>query len=181
MIGLRIGKKYAKALLSIGKEDGKYREYARELEEIARLLEREEDIKLILASPRYGRDVQKKVLHGVLERLGFSDTMNSFLNLLVEKRRLQFIGEINLLYKKLLDEFLNIERAKVISAIPVPEESVGKIKETLEKVTGKSVVVELEEDPGIIGGIIAKVGDMVLDGSVRTQLMSLKDILRREI
>lgn len=181
MIGLRIGKRYARALLAIGKEDGKYREYVRELEEIDRLFEREEDVKVVLTSPRYSRDVQKKILNNILGKIQFSDTIESLLNLLIEKRRLQFIGDINLLYKKLLDEFLNIERAKVISAVSLPEESVGKIKETLEKVTGKSVIVELEEDPTIIGGIVAKVGDTVLDGSVRTQLMSLKDTLRGEI
>ncbi len=75
MIGLRIGRKYARALLAIGKEDGKYREYARELEEIDRLLEREEDAKLVLTSPRYSRDVQKKILSNILARVQFSDTI----------------------------------------------------------------------------------------------------------
>lgn len=181
MIGLRIGRKYARALLAIGKEDGKYREYAKELEEIDRLLEREEDAKLVLTSPRYSRDIQKKILNNILAKIQFSDTIKSLLNVLVEKRRLQFIGEINLLYRKLLDEFLNIERAKVISAVSLPEESIGKVRETLEKMTGKSIIVEVEEDPSIIGGIVAKVGDLVLDGSLRAQLMSLKDTLRGEI
>ncbi len=181
MIGLRIGRKYGKALLSIGKEDGKYREYAKELEEMERLLDREEDAKVVLTSPRYSRDVQKKVLDSIVKKLRFSDVIKNFLSLLVEKRRLRFLPEINLIYRKLLDEFLNIERAKVISAIPLPEESIGKIRETLEKMTGKSIIVEVEEDAAIIGGIVAKVGDLVLDGSVRTQLMSLKDTLRGEI
>jgi F-type H+-transporting ATPase subunit delta len=91
MIGLRIGRKYGKALLSIGKEDDKYREYAKELEEMERLLDKEEDAKVVLTSPRYSRDVQKKVLNSILEKLNFSDVMKNFLNLLVEKRRLTFL------------------------------------------------------------------------------------------
>ena len=63
------------------------------------------------------------------------------------------------------------------SATPLTEEAVESIKASLEKTVGQSIVVETEVDPELIGGVIARVGDLVLDGSVRTQLASIKETL----
>ena len=63
------------------------------------------------------------------------------------------------------------------SATPLSEEAMESIKASLEKTTGSSIVIETEVDPELIGGVVARVGDLVLDGSVRSQLASIKETL----
>ena len=65
------------------------------------------------------------------------------------------------------------------SAVELPDESVEKIKAALSKQTGKKVAIKTTVDPSLIGGVVTKLGDLVLDGSVRTQLISLKESLQR--
>jgi F-type H+-transporting ATPase subunit delta len=66
-----------------------------------------------------------------------------------------------------------------VSAVEMPEESIEKIRAALSKKTGKEVRMETRVDPALIGGLVTKIGDLVLDGSVRTQLISLKESLQR--
>jgi F-type H+-transporting ATPase subunit delta len=76
-----------------------------------------------------------------------------------------------------MDELEKVSRARVKAAIPLDEGTRERLRQTLEKITGTTVIMDVEEDPGIIGGVLARVGDLVLDGSVRTQLFSLRESL----
>ena len=107
------------------------------------------------------------------------DAVAKFLRLLVEKRRIHHIAQIAEAYQELLDEELGISRAKVVAAIELSPEDQQKLAEALEKVTGQKVIVEMEVDPSIIGGVVARIGDLVLDGSIRAQLEKFKESIRR--
>ncbi len=67
----------------------------------------------------------------------------------------------------------------MLTATDLSDEAVEKIREGLGRMTGKSVVLNVEKDPALIGGVVARIGDLVLDGSVRTQLSNLKETLKR--
>lgn len=179
MINLSLARRYAKALLSIGKEDGQYKVYGEELNSFAYLLEREAELKNAIINRIYPREDRKKVLNEVLNLVQFSPIVRNFLNLLFDKQRLDGILEINRVYQQLVDQLENISRAKVTTAVPLDEGIIARIREALEKITGNTVILDVVQDPAIIGGIIAQVGDLVLDGSVRTQLQSLKETLIR--
>ncbi|MDD3619846.1 MAG: ATP synthase F1 subunit delta, partial [Desulfobulbaceae bacterium] len=77
-----------------------------------------------------------------------------------------------------VDHEQNISHGTLISAIELDSALQEKIQATLEKITGTKVILESQVDPSIIGGIIAKVGDLVVDGSIRTQLNGLKDSIK---
>jgi F-type H+-transporting ATPase subunit delta len=98
---------------------------------------------------------------------------------LFDKGRIRYLKDIYAFYEKLTDELANIVRADVISASELPEEAVGKIRASLSEKTGKEVKMNVKVDPALIGGVVTKIGDLVLDGSVRSQLMSLKESLQR--
>ena len=70
-------------------------------------------------------------------------------------------------------------RAVVTTAVPMPDDLEAKLKDMLARVTGKDVVLELQEDPTIIGGVVAHIGDMVWDGSIRSQLLGFKESIGR--
>lgn len=179
MIGLSIARRYAKALLTIGKEDGRYKEYGEELTSFAYLLEREADLKNAIINPIYSQTERKNVLHRIIDLLALSPIVANFLNLLFDKRRIDGALQISQVYQELVDQLENISRARVKTAVSLDEAMLDRIRQTLEKLTGNQVIMEVEEDPTIIGGIVAKAGDLVLDGSVRTQLQSLRETLTR--
>ena len=179
MISTRIAIRYAKALLSIGREDGQAETYKEELEGFAKLLEENEELEMAISNPLYGAENRKHVLRAVLERFAPSEVMRSFLLLLFDKGRIQYVKDICAFYERLTDELANIVRADLVSAVEMPEESIERIRAALSEKTGKEVRMEARVDPGLIGGVVTKIGDLVLDGSVRTQLISLKESLQR--
>jgi F-type H+-transporting ATPase subunit delta len=179
VIGLRIARRYAKALLTIGREDGQADTYKEELANFVRFLEEQKELEQAISNPLYDAEGRKNVLRAVVERSGFSKVMASFLFLLFDKGRIQYLKDIYAFYEKLTDELANIVRADLVSAVELPEESIAKIQAVLSEKTGKEVRMEVSVDPAVIGGVVAKIGDLVLDGSVRTQLMSLKESLQR--
>ena len=103
----------------------------------------------------------------------------SFLTLLFEKRRMHHVRGISDVYQKLVDAFNGIVRADVVSAGALSDEVVEKIRASLSSMTGRKVILDIAQDPSLIGGIVTKVGDMVLDGSIRTQLLNMKESLKK--
>lgn len=179
MIGLRIARRYAKALMTIGREDGQAETYKEELGSVVKLLEEQEGLFMAITNPLYNADSRKNVLRLVVERLGLSKVMTSFLLLCFDKGRIRYLNDIYSFYEKLTDELANIVRADLVSAVKLPEESIARIRDALSEKTGKEVRMEVSVDPALIGGAVTRIGDLVLDGSVRTQLMSLKESLQR--
>jgi F-type H+-transporting ATPase subunit delta len=179
VINARIARRYAKALLSIGREDGQAETYKKDLEGFATLFDKNPQLEMAITNPLYNAESRGKVLAAVIERVGPSPMMVSFLSLLFDKNRIQHLRDIYTFYEKLTDEMANIVRANVVSAVELPEKTIGKIKKALSDKTGKEVALEATVDPSLIGGVVTKIGDLVLDGSVRTQLISLKETLQR--
>ena len=179
MKNLAIARRYAKALLLIGKEDNQIDTYRQELEDFSALIEKEAVLGQAISNPLYNAEGRKKVLVSVLEKLGLSRVMKSFLVLLFDKGRFGYLGSINDFYQKLADELKGIARASLVSATELSSETVDKIRSTLSDKTGKDIILEVEQDPGLIGGIVTRIGDLVLDGSIKTQLLNMRESLKR--
>jgi len=176
---MAIARRYAKALLLIGKEDGNAESYREELAGFAGLLEKEPNLERAVSNPLYEMDGRRKVLATVVEKLNLSDVMKSFLMLLFDKGRIGFLPYINEFYQKLADELKGIARANLVSATELSSDTIEKIRGALSKKTGKEILLEVEQDPDLIGGIVTRIGDLVLDGSIRTQLVNMRETLKR--
>ena len=179
MRNFTISRRYARALLSLGKEDGNYLKYGEELKAFSDLLKKETQARYILESPIYDSSSRSKLLSVILGKTGFSPTINNFIQLLLAKGRIQYLDDIAVYYAQLTDELSNIKRATVTAAVKLSEDIVQRIQAALKEVVQQEVVVTVQQDPSIIGGIVAQVGDLTLDGSLRTQLKSLQESLRR--
>jgi F-type H+-transporting ATPase subunit delta len=179
MKNLVIARRYAKALLLIGKEDGKTETYRDELAGFCELVGNERNLQQAINNPLYNAEGRKKVLESVIEKLGLSGIMKSFLTLLFDKGRISYLSSINDFYQKLADELKGISRASLVSASALSSETVEKIRATLSEKTGKDIILDVEEDPGLIGGIVTRIGDLVLDGSIKTQLLNMRESLKR--
>ena len=179
MISSRISRRYAKALLSLGQEDGYYKEYGRDLDEFARFCSSNMEFSHVISNKIFSVEDRKKVLEVALEKSAFSDVAKNFLRLLLDKNRIGAIKEITDYYTRLTDEISNITRADIITAKPLKREAMDKLENALTKLTSREVKIDVKEDESLIGGLIVKIGDLVLDGSVKAQLEGLKESLKR--
>ena len=179
MKNLSIARRYAKALLLIGQENGKAEAYREELERVARTIASQEDLKRAINNPLYNVEGRRELLKAVIQKLGLSQIVSQFLVLLFEKGRFGFLESVNDFYQKLADDLKGIARASLVSATALSAEAIDKIREGLAKRTGKDIVLDVHQDPELIGGIVTKIGDLVLDGSVRTQLVNMRESLKR--
>ncbi len=172
-----LARRYAKALFSLGKENGESKKYSESLAAIAELYH-EDAILDAIVNPLYPLEVRQIVMTKIGESAGGDSILLRFLTLLVEKKRADILPEIATQIKAMADEEENICHGSVVSAVELDEELKGKVRETLERITGKTVMLETSVDPSIIGGIVAKVGDLVLDGSIKAQLHGLKEVIK---
>ena len=179
MKNLAIARRYAKALLLIGKEDGQAENYRSELAAVSGLMARERALDEAITNPLYDIQGRKKVLETIIEKLELSPVMSSFLLLMFDKGRFGFLSSVDEFYQKLADELKGIARASLVSAAELSPETIEKIRASLSERTGKEVILDVEQDPGLIGGIVTRIGDLVLDGSVKTQLLNMRESLRR--
>ena len=174
-----IARRYAKALLLIGKEDGQAEAYRQELVNFSDLLEKEAELEMVISNPLYDITSRRKVLEIIIDKLSLSQVMTSFIMLLFDKGRIGFIRNISEYYEKLADELKGVARAELISASDLSSDAVEKIRNSISEMIGKEIILDTKQDPGIIGGVVTRIGDLVLDGSIKTQLLNMKESLKR--
>ena len=174
-----VAKRYAKALLDLGQEDGKTKSYGQDLAEMTALFDTSPELEAALANPVFDLESRREVLAEFLEKLSLTPMAKNFFKLLLDRGRIDAVGEINRVYMELMDEVNGLVRARVFTAAPLAEDETKRLQEALKGVAGTDVHIEVSEDPSLIGGVVAKIGDLVLDGSVKRQLDSLKESLRR--
>ena len=179
MKNLIIARRYAKALLLIGKENGQAESYREEMEHFSALMKATGPLQDAVSNPLYESSGRRNVLSTVLQRLGVSEVMEAFLLLLFDKSRLGFIHHINDVYNKLVDDLNGIAVASLVSAVELHAEVIDKIREVLSKRTGRQIILEVKQDTSLIGGVVTQIGDLVLDGSVKTQLRNMRETLKR--
>lgn len=179
MKNLAVARRYAKALMLIGKEDGLAEQYSAELDSFVQLFDSSAELEKAILNPLFDKNDRRRVFAAVLERTDSSRIIKSFMMLLFDKGRIGFLREICEFYKKLADELKGVVHATLVSATQLSAEATEKIREGLAKRTGKDIILDVEQDPALIGGIITKIGDLVLDGSVKTQLFNMRESLKR--
>jgi F-type H+-transporting ATPase subunit delta len=179
LIGSKVTRRYAKALMGLGREDGRYEQYGKELQEFSQFCRDYQEFGDVIGNQVFSVEDRKEILKMVLERSGFSDLMKNFLNLLLDKNRIGAIDQITMHYERLTDDISNIARAEVMTPSPLGTAAQDKLKKVLGDLTKKEIQMEIREDESLIGGVIVKIGDMVLDGSVKAQLLGLKESLKR--
>ncbi len=173
-----LANRYAKALFAVAQEESAFEEYAKTLNELAESFASVSEVEDALVNPVYPLEVREKVMEHIVDSLGASQIMKNFLLLVVRKKRAAVLPEIAEAFQGLVDDLNNVCQGSVTSAIALSNELQEKVKATLEKLTGKTVVLTAKVDPAVIGGVVAKVGDLVLDGSIKTQLTGLKESIK---
>ncbi len=168
-----LSRRYAKALMEIGNEDGSYQGIGQDVASMANAIKASSELSGILSNPVFPRDDREKIVLGILQRIGASKTVINFSKLLLDRERMNILPEISRELSAMIDEKSGQITATVTSAQRLSVAQQTELKTTLESLTGKKVLIEATEDPSLLGGVVAKVGDLVYDGSIRTQLQEL--------
>ena len=174
-----VGGRYAVALYELAKEQGLTDQVAEDLEKFAALVAESKDLKRFVTAPIYSAEEQLKALNEILARAGISGISANFVKLVALKRRLMYVADIIAGFHKLDDQAKGRVRAEVTAAVPLKDAHVAALKSALAEATGgKSVAIALKVDPGIIGGLVVKLGSRMIDGSLKTKLNSLRTRLK---
>jgi len=181
LISSNIAKRYARAFFDVAGGEGRHERCYDELKRFVGVLEANRSLKDFLSNPVFENEDKKAVVSKVLQMLNISPSTANFLNLLVDKRRIRIIGEIEDAYRKLMDNALGIARGQVKTAFPLVPELSDSLKRGLESFTGKQVDMQVEEDASLLGGIVVRVGDKLYDGSIKMQLNNMMKLLGEEI
>ncbi len=174
-----IARRYAKALIRIGQEDGNYERYGQELISFDEALSLSAELRAVMENPIYAKEQKKALFHALNSKLGLSPMVVNFILLLIDKRRLGYFNEIVRIYGEMADEVAGRGRAKVTSAVDLSPQAVEAIRKRLASITGKEVILTLAVDPRLIGGVVTQIGGVIYDGSIRTQLENLRESLMK--
>jgi len=178
MIPGSIARRYAKALFSLAVEKGRIEAWSDSLLALGRAVDGSPELRDVLQNPAYTREDRAAVVARIAQGLALEADPAALVNLLSDRDRLPGIGAIAAAFRELADVALGRLRARVTSAVPLDDAAVHAIAEKLSASTQKQVLVERAVDPAILGGVIAQVGSVVYDGSLRTQLEDLRNTLK---
>ena len=181
MTGNIVARRYARALFAIGQESGEaeLKKYGEDLLQLAEVLESAPELMKFFRNPVFTVAEKKGVVTKVVAKTKPCKVVKNFCLLLADKNRLDCLPEIQAYFSVILDEVQGIVRGDLITAIELTEPLKKKIKDQLEKQSGQKIVLEYGVDPDILGGLKLKVGDKVLDASIRAQLDILKENIKR--
>lgn len=180
MISSNIARRYARAFFEIGGEERRYEDDYQELGRFSTVLRENKSLGEFLTNPIFDQHDKKAVVETLLRKIGISSLTANFLKLLVDKRRIGILSDIESCYRELMDDALKKVRVTVITAFPLTDGLSDRLKMGLEKLTGKKVEMTVLEDSSLLGGIVVRVGDTLYDGSIRTHLNRIRNLLGEE-
>ncbi len=174
-------RKYARALFALSEEQGdkELEGNAQALAGLTEAINANPALAGLIASPLFLVEEKRKVVLGLLGKVGASAMLRNFCMLLADKNRLTDLKGIAAAYAAMLDQKTGTLRGKMVTAVPLPEAKQSSIKAHLEKISGKRIILDFNVDENILGGLILKIEDRVLDGSLKAQINILKDQIKR--
>ena len=175
MVTGSLARRYAKAVLSLPSPD----KIAADLRSLAKAMHDSAELQTVLTNPAIRRNDRRRVIDGLLEKIGAQPNTKNLVYLLLDGERLSSLPAISRELDAMLLAKSNHISAEVVSAKPLDPAQLSQITAALEKLSGKKVDISKREDPNLLGGVVAKVGDVVYDGSLRTQLRNLRDELTK--
>lgn len=173
-----VARRYAGALVDLAEEQGCLDPVASDLAGFSALLEGAPTLVEALTSPGFTRDEQTAVMRSVLERSELHPIARNFLLLLATNGRMDSFDGIRSAVQERYDDLRGRVRAEVTSASPLDAATLKALSNQIKVLSDKDeVLVQARVDPALIGGIVTRVGDLVLDGSLRTQLDKMRTSL----
>lgn len=172
-----VARRYATALADVVMKSGETEIVKSELKTWETMMNSNGDLHTAFANPAISHANKEKVLESLLAKAKPSKTTSNFLRVLLRNDRLTELAQINEKFASVLDERSGVVAAEVTSARPLSDKEKAEFQANLAKLTGKKVNLNFSINENIIGGVVTRVGSTVYDGSVKSQLETLKQQL----
>lgn len=169
-----VARRYAGALADVVVKNGEADKIQSELKIWEEMIGSNADLSNAFSNPAIPQSNKEKVLEALLAKSQPSPATANFLRILLRNGRITELGEINSRFKSVLEERAGFVSGKVVSARPLGEQERSELQSNIERMTGKKVSLDFGVDESIIGGVVTTIGSTVYDGSVKTQLETLK-------
>jgi len=176
MAGRPTARRYAQAVFQIALENDSLDQWSSDLDQIADALGNS-DFFAFLEAPQVPKREKLQGIDTVLA--GISDLARNLVGVLVDHRSVRFAVSVRDQFRALVDAHNGVARATVTTAVPLTDEQRGRVQELLGELVGAKVDTTEDVDPQIVGGIVARVGDHLIDGSITTKLRNMQNALAR--
>jgi F-type H+-transporting ATPase subunit delta len=170
-----VARRYASALADVVIERREEREVQSEIKYWAAMIAGNPQLKEVFANPTVAYNQKRSVLEELLTRTRVRETTASFLRVLLQNQRLAQLPEIAERFGQILDERSGVVAAEITTARPIPEELKKALHDSLASATGLTVRLTFATDEAIIGGLVARIGSTIFDGSVESNLERLAE------
>ena len=170
--------RYANALFHLGKENKSVEQYEKDLDKLLELVKKVENLSDFIKSPLYSGDIQINVMQSIGKKLGLSVDVTSTVLLMASKRRLFALKKMIAHFKGLCRQHRNEIIVEVSSAFELTDVLQKKIKKTISANIDREVVIKSNCDPGLLGGLVVKIGSKMIDTSIRAKMIKLRNNLK---
>jgi F-type H+-transporting ATPase subunit delta len=178
MQNVSVARRYARALLEVSAEAGTLDKVSAQLDAVSKLLGQLPELQDLLTNPAHPRSARSEVMEKIIASTGLDSSTGNLLRLLVERNRTGYLPDIARLFRDMADTRSGRLRGLVSSPIELPAELMKKLESSLQALTQRNVVLESKVDKSLIGGATAQVGSVIYDGSLRSQLLELRRLLK---
>lgn len=171
-----VGKRYAEALYEVALELDKLEDFKEEIKAISQVLETEPQLKTIFEHPKLSKEEKKDIVNSIFKGRVSQEILN-LCYIVIDKGREAYLTQISEEYIRLSNEKQGIVEAKAITAVPMDDKEMKKLEKQLSKKLDKKVLLSNEIDSTIIGGVLVKIGDKIIDSSIKGRFADLyKDL-----
>ena len=172
-------RRYAKAVYDLAREGGDTDAVARELEQVAGIITGDPAVRDVLTRPWIKPGDRRAIAAAIGQKTGARKLVQDFLGLVADRGRADHLSEIVAAYRALVDAEHGQTRAQVRSAVALTDKERQELSARLERALGQRILLEEQVDATLLGGFIAQVGSLILDGSLDGQLARLRQRLAR--
>lgn len=173
-----IAGRYADALFDLALEAGALEAVEKDLASIDAMIVASSDMRAFLASPLYGSDDQQRVVAAIAEKAGVRPLVANFLALVAKNRRLFALPAALAAFRARLAAHRGEVAAEAASAAPLSEDHLKRLRAEIEAMVGKAVNLTTRVDPELLGGLVVKVGSIMIDSSLKTKLARMKSVMK---
>ena len=174
-----LDRRYALAIYEVAEKKGKVDEYLKDLREICDLIDNNQDFKQVIRHPQINTTKKKQLFTDVFKGK-IDDELLSFMIILIEKNRILYLKEKLNQMEKIDLERKNIIKGVVKTAIPLLPEELEKLKTIFEEKYDKTIIFNTEVDKSILGGVYVSVGNDVIDGTIKSKIEEMKEIMLKK-
>ena len=170
---LKIAKNYAEALFKIGKEQNSAGKFYAQLKDVSVIIKNSDDLKTFFENPLISANDKKEIIYKIFGK-DFDLQIINLLNLLADNKRLELVDTVYYCFENLYEKMSNIKRITVTSAIELNSDSKKRLEKIIETKTGSKIIPAYKIKKNIIGGLIVKIGDKIVDLSLASKINDME-------